>query len=84
MQNNEVTNVHEALSRAVESEKNRVALINANFKINPIKKEIADGICETNGTTLSAFLRECVEGLIKDFVGPKAYAKIPEGTVETA
>lgn len=67
-----LTDVHEALSRAQDSDKDRVALVNANFKIHPIKKEVAEQICAKNGTTLSSFLRECVNGLVKDYVGDKA------------
>lgn len=73
-----LTNIHDAMSRAIESEKERVPLVNANFKINPLKKEIAEQICEKNATTLSAFLRECAEGLIQDYMGEKA-----SGTLES-
>lgn len=66
-----LTDVHEALVRAQDSDKDRVALVNANFKIHPIKKEVAEQICSKNGTTLSSFLRECVNGLVRDYVGDK-------------
>lgn len=72
----EVSNVHHALSRAVDSEKNRVALVNANFKVDPLRKESAEGLCEKNGTTLSAYLRECVNILLLDYLGPKEAAKM--------
>lgn len=68
----ELTNVHDALNKAVESERDRVAFVNANFKIHPIKKEVAEQLCNKHGTTLSAFLRECVDGLVKDYVGEEA------------
>lgn len=68
----ELTNVHDALNKAVESERDRVTFVNANFKIHPIKKEVAEQICNKHGTTLSAFLRECVDGLVKDYVGEEA------------
>lgn len=71
-----VSTVHDALSRAVESEKNRVALVNANFKVNPLHKESAEGVCEKNGTTLSAYLRECVSVLLLDYYGPKKAAEL--------
>lgn len=72
----EVSNVHQALSRAVDSERNRVALVNANFKVDPLRKETAEGICAKHGTTLSAFLRECCDVLLLDFLGPKEAAKL--------
>lgn len=68
----ELTNVHDALNKAVDSERDRVAFVNANFKLHPIKKEVAEQICNKHGTTLSAFLRECVDGLVKDYVGEEA------------
>lgn len=74
----ELTSVHEALNRAQLSEKDKVALVNGTFKIHPIKKEMAEQICEKHGTTLSAFLRECVEGLVKDYIGDKATKQIEE------
>lgn len=72
----DVSNVHEALSRAVETEKDRVALVNANFKIHPLRKELAEGICEKNATTLSAYLRECCDLLLVDYLGPKEASRI--------
>lgn len=66
-----VTSVHDALQRAVLSESNRVAMVNANFKVDPGRKSVAETICEKNGTTLSAYLRECTDGLIIDYAGPK-------------
>jgi hypothetical protein len=75
-----LTNVHDALHRAVLSERNRVNLVPATFKIDPLKKEISEQICQKNGTTLSSFLRECCEGLILDYAGPKAAAKLNSGT----
>lgn len=72
----DLTNVHQALSNAVLKEKDRVALINANFKIHPLQKEMAEQICAQHGTTLSAFLRECISGLILDFMGEKAAKKL--------
>lgn len=67
-----LTNVHDAIHRAQISESDRAALINANFKIHPTKKVVVEQICKQNGTTFSAFLRECCDGLIGDYVGEKA------------
>jgi hypothetical protein len=70
------TSVHDALSRAQQSHRDRICLKNANFKADPLKKEIAEGICAGHGTTLSAFLRECLDGLVRDYVGPKTMEKL--------
>lgn len=70
------TNVHDALRDAAVKERDRVAFVNANFKIHPIKKELAEEICSQHGTTLSSFLRECIEGLVTDYMGPKAANKL--------
>lgn len=77
----ELTNIHTALNKAQDSNNQRVALINANFKINPFKKEMAEQICRQNATTLSAFLRECVDGLIRDYAGEKAACSIGEEAI---
>ena len=74
----QLTNIQDAMQRAQEAAKDRVALVNANFKINPIKKEIAEQICQKNAVTLSEFLRECVEGLISDYVGEKTASQTSE------
>lgn len=38
-----------------------------SFRLEPHRKEIADEICEKNGTTLSKFLRGCVSQLITEY-----------------
>ncbi len=72
----DVSNVHEAVNRAVSSERDRVALVNANFKINPVHKELTETICLKNGTTISSFLRECCSLLLIDYLGPKKASEI--------
>lgn len=74
--NVEVSTVHNAMNRAALAERNRVPLVNANFKLNPLHKESAEGVCEKNGTTLSAYLRECVSVLLLDYYGPKKAAEL--------
>lgn len=71
-----LTNVHDALRRAVIADSKKVALTNANFKMHPLRKEVAEEICQKNGTTLSAFLRECTDGLIMDYAGPDVAKKL--------
>ena len=67
-----LSNIHEALRRAQVSERDRVALVNANFKVHPIKKQVGEQICNQSGTTLSSFLRECINLLVEDYAGEKA------------
>ncbi len=67
-----VSSVHEALSRAVDAERKRVAMRPYNFKCNPFVLETAEAICVKNATTLPAFFRQCAELLIADYAGPKA------------
>lgn len=69
-----VSNVHEALSRAVDAERNRVPMRPYNFKCNPFLLEAAEAICVKNATTLPAFFRQCAELLVADYAGPKAIA----------
>lgn len=80
MSDTSLVNVGDALQRAIGKERDRVALVNANFKLHPVKKNIGEQICEKSGTTLSAFLRECVDGLIEGQIGKKAAAKLEAST----
>jgi len=70
------SDVHDALKRAQLAEREKVVLINTNFKIHPQKKEMAEQICAAHGTTLSAFLRECVHSLVADYAGEKTVTEI--------
>lgn len=79
MQDNEllpVSNVHDALTRAVESRKAKVNLINQTFKCHPVVKELGAEICEKHGIDLSEFLRECLNALVRDYVGPDRMIKL--------
>ena len=71
-----LTSVHDALQQAQVAERDRVAFINTNFKCHPAKKAAVESILETHGTTLSAFLRACMDGLVRDYAGPKLAAKL--------
>lgn len=77
----DLMDIHAALAKAQDNNTQRVALVNANFKLNPFKKEMAEQICYQNATTLSAFLRECVDGLIRDYAGEKAACSIGDEAV---
>ena len=68
--------VHDAVTKAILTSKEKPNLVTATFKVHPGKKEIAEQICEHQGITLSEFLRECVNGLCEDYVGEKAIEKL--------
>lgn len=59
--------IQEALSQSRFNDEQKTQLVAAATKLNPETKQLADEICERNCTTLSGFLRECVNELIKDY-----------------
>jgi hypothetical protein len=71
-----LTNVHDALQRALVHDRDKVTMAPVNFKSHPIMKAAAEEICARAGTTLSGFLRECINGLVRDFHGEKTAAKL--------
>lgn len=71
-----VHTVHDAMLKAVLAAKEKAKLETATFKVHPAKKELCELICAKNGTTLSEFLRECVNAICEDYVGPKAANKL--------
>lgn len=77
-----LTNVHDAIQRAVLSDRNKTRLVNATVKIDPLKKQAAEGLLAKQGTSLSSFVRECVDGLLLDYMGPKAFRDL-EGATPT-
>jgi hypothetical protein len=65
-----ITNVHEALATA-SSEPTTPSYPMDNYSFR-MKSEIADKvteICARHGTSMSEFVRQCCEGLIKDYEG---------------
>jgi len=64
----ELSTVHTALTKAQEKTK-KENLVNASYKVSQNTKEIAEIICEKHGTTLSEFVRQSIECLVKDYVG---------------
>ena len=70
--------VHDAITRAILASQDKAKLETATFKVHPKKKELAELICEKQGTTLSEFLRECVNGLCEDYVGQKTADKLEQ------
>lgn len=71
-----LTNVHDALQRAKLADRDKVRLVNATIKLDPLKKEAAESLCDKGGTSLSAFLRECVDGLLFDYMGAKSFRQL--------
>lgn len=74
-----LTNVHDALRRAQRAEQDNSPMVNANFKMDARKKEHCEQICAKNGTTFSAFMRQCADGLLADYIGPKEFKRIYKG-----
>jgi hypothetical protein len=64
----ELSTVHTALLRAQEKSQ-QLILVNASYKINPEIKNMAEVICQQNGTTLSEFVRQSIECLVADYSG---------------
>lgn len=66
----ELKNLHEVMQDAADKkEQDDQVLITCSFKLQAEDKTLAHEICRQNGTTLSHFLRQTVERLIKEYVG---------------
>jgi len=64
-----LTNVHEALAKA-GSEPQSEAMKTHGFRApNQLVIEAGE-ICERHGTTVGAFIRECLRGLVDDYQQP--------------
>lgn len=64
----DLSNLHEIMQdAALETEKDSKAMVPVTLKIYEDEKDIAKNICEMNGTTISAFLRNCLKQLIKEY-----------------
>lgn len=61
-------NVHEALQRATLKDEPKV-LVTRSIKANAVTWQCASDICKSNGTDISKWLRECINGLIEDYSG---------------
>ncbi len=63
-----LSNVHDALSKAViESKKPPKLDKTFTFRTDLEQMIIAEGICDANGTTVSMFLRKCIDCLVEDY-----------------
>jgi len=47
-----------------------------NARIHPLKKDAAMRICEQNGVTVSDYLKECVEALVREHLSRKDLKKL--------
>lgn len=66
MQNLPTTDVHDALERATIADASSKSAP-ATVKMDPKAKELGDQICKQHGTSLPAFMRECVYALVLDY-----------------
>ena len=57
--------VHKALSDAVLEDHEPMTVF--SLRLSVAQKEAAQEICDRHGTSLGAFVRKCVEGLLKDY-----------------
>lgn len=63
-----LTNVHEALANAAtESELASEKMEKKTFYARASSFEACAVICERHGTTVSEFLRSCMDGLVHDY-----------------
>lgn len=66
-QENELTNVHQALQEAALTSKAEVAMRNRSIRFPDDLWEETAKICERNATDVPTFLRECCKGLCRDY-----------------
>jgi hypothetical protein len=70
MLNDTLSTVHDAIRESsLEVRKPEEVLAVASYKIDKKTQEAAAQICETNGTSLSSFLRWCCKLLVNDYKG---------------
>lgn len=63
-----LTTVHAAIQHAQDEPLFPIeGLEPCSFKVDPKVKDIAEEICIRHGITLSAFIRHCVTGLVRDY-----------------
>lgn len=66
--NDRLHNVHDSLNQAAADETSEEGMTQGSYRVYPTTKKLAEDICKANGTTLSAFLRKCCEGLVRDYL----------------
>lgn len=62
-----LTTVHEALAEAASETGSEEAMATFTFRAHSEKISRAKDICMANGTTLSEYLRKCMEVLARDY-----------------
>lgn len=67
MEDLKLTNVHEALARSATQGPIKESMQNRTFREHDAVIEEVRIICDRHGTTMGAFIRECLRGLIKDY-----------------
>lgn len=80
MDQEDLTTVHTAMQDAMVedihpttiNQRDVVKVVIATFRVPQWVKERADAICQGNGTNLSSFLRQCCEGLVRDYGGKQS------------
>lgn len=64
-------NVHEIISEAAAAPPEHDAdegMIQGSYRISRTHKALAEDICKTNGTTLSAVVRKTIEAIVRDYL----------------
>lgn len=67
----EVSTIHDALAES-RFKASRVPGENTTIRLDPHEKKLAMTILETNGATISDFLRHCIKALVRDYAGNQA------------
>lgn len=70
----QITDIHQALQAAsIETQKpdGPEPMRTGTYRIEAATKLQAEAICQRHGTSLSAFLRACCHGLVRDYQEPQ-------------
>jgi hypothetical protein len=63
--------VHECLDEAAQdgaTAESDNSMVQGSYRAPANIKALAEDICKTNGTSASAFIRKCLERLVKDYL----------------
>lgn len=71
----DVSTVHDALAES-RFKARPGAKLNLTIRTDPKIKELAHKICATQGTNISDYLRCCLDALVRDYTGPKAFEEL--------
>lgn len=67
--------IHKAMVNAAWSKDSESNCVNVTSKVKVSSKAKAELICKRNNTTISAFLRECVETICREYDGDHTKAQ---------